>query len=651
MGGSGRNLWLALLVVGASYLCFKGTIVEPEPPGKEEAGPSAPANHLATSRHYYKAHSESNPTTAVTPRLPHTPEVSHNGTLGMVLPLPAVRSKEWSKSELLQQLWGSLHPSEVVASDIVPWSFSKQTAQGQTAAEDSCWQGRVAQSAAFWNGRFFESSGSNPLGDKYSYQNGVFASPSNDSTGRTRGVAGRQGQIHRHGPCDISQADSCGEGSPRCRDLGEVSSDRKIRAGSTTCYNHAQDCEPTPKSREDRRDHEGPDHRIGREVESLQRCYEDQVHRTGRALQGQAEAVGREEPGDQGEDRPSTTRNSKSGGEAGGNGDQGRVYDGAGPGSDDDRFAFRGRRDQGEATSGGCGDRSITTQESAHRCSEKLISFAPLTQVALYDEETPEVGMNFSVQLLGLRDWENKPWALYGGAYVDRIAQLVLHVAKDNRLCHGLPHGDLGFLYHGVAEREGGQAQGVSGQVQLPMGLHPGPRPGEEIEETRRSEPSQSQPDLGIDNFDGTADETVPDGLLLTMTEGDHEEKKVKLDVYMFGLLGGYLGRRNKCIQLPHDASVSDRQHAIRDAIRMAWPDFETPETQFYIPVPQPDPERIGNVECLYVIVNFLAQQLQEHRGLVPVLVLMRKDGQAMTRQCKELWRQQWFLKEPTGAP
>ena len=48
--------------------------------------------------------------------------------------------------------------------------------------------------------------------------------------------------------------------------------------------------------------------------------------------------------------------------------------------------------------------------------------FASLVNTILYDKEAPEHYVNFSAPLMGLRSWENKPWALHGGDFLDRSA-------------------------------------------------------------------------------------------------------------------------------------------------------------------------------------------------------------------------------------
>ena len=524
-------------------------------------------------------------------------------------------------SELLQQLWGSLHPSKVVAPDSIPWSLCKQATQGQTATEDNAWQGRDAQPAALRNGRIFEGDYSDSLGDEYSYQNGVFPHSPTNAARRDCDDGGGKGQINGSGSCGIPQANPCGKGSTRCRDPGEDSGYREVCSGPTAGSYHPQNSEPAPKGRKDPGDHQGPDLGPGRKVEDLLRGDEDQVCRTRRTLQGQEEAACREESGDKRQDSSPATGNSEGCSQTGASRSQGRVHERARFGFYDGRPDLRQRRgEQREASVDGWGDRSIATQEGQHRCGEKLISFAPQTQVSLYYEEAPDFAMNFSVPLLGLRAWENKPWALYGGAYVDSIARSVLHAACGHLAYGHRRLGEQEELSHDVRGCDGDQAQGVSGQVQLPLLLHPGPMLGKAQvgSGTEATIPNQRQDDIGADDCDqGSSTSCSHFGAAVSSSEPD---AKTPLDVYMFGLLGGYLGRRDRRLHLPRAASDSDRQQALRELIQRTWNDFDTPETQFYIPVPQPDPEPQCDGSCIYVVVNFLARHVAEHSGLVPVL-------------------------------
>ena len=97
-------------------------------------------------------------------------------------------------------------------------------------------------------------------------------------------------------------------------------------------------------------------------------------------------------------------------------------------------------------------------------------------------------------------------------------------------------------------------------------------------------------------------------------------ENEYNLNLYMFGLQGGYLGRRDRQIRLQGHLSELDKHAVLQRAIREAWPDFINEDTQYFIPIPQPDPEEHGDGAHLYVLVNFLARQLSQHNGLVPVL-------------------------------
>ena len=292
VGGFGRNYWFALFVVGVCNHCCEG-----EPTWhrqlrlRRKRARSLLRHHLpppgTSAKRIQKAvqllfwHHGSRPPLRFTME-----------SCGMALPLQAVGSSQWSKQKLLQQLWGTLHGSEVVAPNSIPWSFCQQETAGKTASEEYQGTEGLPQSATFRNRRFSECDCSS-LGDEYSYQNGLFATSQRPGTWGDGPVFGGQEREGREDfgerPGGGIEADPHGEGYFGCRGFSQAGCDREDQSRAGSSSYHPQNGESTPESREDLREHQDADRRVGREVESVQRSPEDQVPRAGCTLQGQEE--------------------------------------------------------------------------------------------------------------------------------------------------------------------------------------------------------------------------------------------------------------------------------------------------------------------------------------------------------------------------
>ena len=228
------------------------------------------------------------------------------------------------------------------------------------------------------------------------------------------------------------EASPFGERRSGPRDLGQVGGDREVHVGFDTYHHHAQDGEPVEEGGEGFRIYSGPDQGAGREVEDLQRVLEDQVQRTRCSVQGQEEAARGQEYGDQGEDWPLETRDPKGSHQTGGRRAPCRSSGGTRAGRDEDRpdFGLGLRRGGSEQKSDKeSRHQSVSTEGSQvgsldgeHGQQAMRPRFASLVNTILYDKEAPEHYVNFSAPLMGLRSWENKPWALHGGDFLDRSA-------------------------------------------------------------------------------------------------------------------------------------------------------------------------------------------------------------------------------------
>lgn len=489
-------------------------------------------------------------------------------------------------------------------------------------------------------------------------------------------------------------------------------------------------------------------------MEDLQRITEDQVQRTRCSIQGKEEAARCQEHGDQRENWLIEARDPKGSHQPGGRraplGDSRRTR----LGRDEDRldFGLRFRRrgsEQKSTTESSTEGSQIGNEDGEHGQQAMRPRFASLVTAILYDKEAPEQHVNFSAPLLGLRSWENKPWAMHGGNFLDRSAHaffqkllatqppvspfddmdpirvsgeiqpmFVLSPALSHgdrvaglfpELPHGdpaaglhpglphddplagphpgLPHGDpLAGLYPGRPHGDrlaglhsgllhGGPMTGL--RPVLPhgdrlVGLHPGlfqddPLTGLSSGLLRGDPLTGLHGDLGaclhpelphgdpgagghsqVDQGMQEGPMNVP-GLLsaessaapagsnekLDESKSTSEEhglsqplsstlpsvsNQASMNVYMFGLLGGYLGRRDRQLRVPYEGGNFDRHGELQTLIRRTWPDFINDETQYYIPAPQPAPEEGGTGTDLYVLVNFLARHLSMHTSRVPVL-------------------------------
>ena len=717
VGGFGRNYWFALFVVGVCNHCCEGTYLASPTPFEEEACQILTAAASATSWHLCKAYPESSATVVLASRLT-SPTPFYNGVCGMALPLQAVGSSQWSKQKLLQQLWGTLHGSEVVAPNSIPWSFCQQETAGKTASEEYQGTEGLPQSATFRNRRFSECDCSS-LGDEYSYQNGLFATSQRRGTWRNGPVFGGQEREGREDfgerPGGGIEADPHGEGYFGCRGFSQAGCDREDQSRAGSSSYHPQNGESTPESREDLREHQDADRRVGREVESVQRSPEDQVPRAGCTLQGQEETACDQECGDKGKNHPAPFGDPEGSGQDRSARDPRGVLGRTGPEwhgdrSYDDRLRRRtssesqpqetvaaqdaqwGSRQRNQnyqplRRSGlwinGLQDGRGSVQDGNGTCR----SFHAVASVALYLEEDCRQQANFTVPLMGLQDWEDKPWALHGGAYLDRVAHMTVEKLRGgNEIGSTLSNGVSGEIpnpfdlqpelhprekelhpglfhrpelrprvapYPGSSDGDQlhqGQLRRVDYDPQdgIPRGdrecdqlqlyprvaLHPrllhGPHAGDR-------EPAANAGSSYVDESNGEtapappshdkpADESrIPSKASGTLRESGASttsttENEHNLNLYMFGLQGGYLGRRDRQIRLQGHLSEIDKHAVLQRVIRETWPDFINDNTQYFIPVPQPDPEEHGDGAHLYVLVNFLARQLSQHNGLVPVL-------------------------------
>ena len=178
----------------------------------------------------------------------------------------------------------------------------------------------------------------------------------------------------------------------------------------------------------------------------------------------------------------------------------------------------------------------------------------------------------------------------------------------------GLLHGDHSACLSPDLLRgdpgDGGHSQGDQGIQEGPVHVPGSPAAESSVAPTGSdAKPNESK---------STSEEPgLSKSLSSTMLSVDNQ---ASMNVYMFGLLGGYLGRRDRQLRVPSDGGNFDKYGELQALIRRTWPDFINDETQFYIPMPQPAPEEGGTGADLYVLVNFLAQHLSLHTGRVPVL-------------------------------
>lgn len=225
------------------------------------------------------------------------------------------------------------------------------------------------------------------------------------------------------------------------------------------------------------------------------------------------------------------------------------------------------------------------------------VSFALRTRVTVYDEENPKYGMNFSVPSNGLADWDNKPWALYSGAFTDGLAKkLMNHVKQDDY------NQDFDSLHRTVPRGEGDGHRGCGGRLLLPGGRGEG-------DGVHRSSP-HGEFRIGLQD-EGC--ELWPDE-----ENGQYEESGPGLAICSFGLNDGYLGRRDGKIE----GVFSDEK--LRRMISRLWIDFYSEDAMIYNVNPQPGDGDCSEIVGLYVIVDFLPQVDPRHFGRVPALIRAR---------------------------
>ena len=207
----------------------------------------------------------------------------------------------------------------------------------------------------------------------------------------------------------------------------------------------------------------------------FQGLHPGEVHRAGCALQEQAQDVGGQEPGDGGQNQGAQCRDPKGcnqarSGRSAGRSSQGAVYRSFrcrldGPDGYRRRDGEYGEKEQEQSSPGSSGEFSSQGGEDFLR-----VRFARHTSTTVFEEENPVHKMNFSVPTFDFAEWDNKPWALHGGAHTDGLAMRLL------RYC--LNFDDYKFssgwdLSRTVPQGDGDRHQGGDGGLLLHGGKVP----------------------------------------------------------------------------------------------------------------------------------------------------------------------------------
>ena len=206
--------------------------------------------------------------------------------------------------------------------------------------------------------------------------------------------------------------------------------------------------------------------------------------------------------------------------------------------------------------------------------------------------------MNFSVPSDGLADWDNKPWALYSGAFTDGLAKKLMNYVKQDDYNQDFDNG----LHRTVPLGEGDGHRGCGGRPLLPGGRGEG---GKVHSSSMRDDFRIGLRDEGCDlESDGQTDL--------------QDEPGPGLAICSFGLNDGYLGRRDGKIE---GIFTEDK---LRYLISRLWEDFYTEGVMIYNVDPQPGAGDCSETAGLYVIVDFLPQVDPRHFGRIPVLIRAR---------------------------
>ena len=571
-----------------------------------------PSSEACAIRPIFSAEEEvkdSNSKACEPPRFRTTCQDLEDAGSRLVLPMHSAGSSQWTQSGILQQLRIEMDDSAMVANTTRTEPFTKPPQEGQ-GEEAECLSRRWCDGevtgrrhlGAVWNWR---PPNSKPLGGDYPDQNGE----SNDPNGtqavrRTTSCAnGRKDRGERQG--GTAEKDSYRERDRRQGDSGPAYSFGGTLQRQSPAGDHPQDVESAPKGGEAIHSRHHAAAGVRRPMEEMESLHAAKICGTGEAVQGEKERVCAESQGVEGEASGLAQRNTTgSHTEGGACGHRGVLGGSRGetlrPGHGGSYHFQQRRRGEEEETSyrDSC-DGEFTGESFKDEVRARKVSFNEMVTANLYAGNEMTNCYEFATSLDRLAGWDSKPWALYEGAFVENAKWLFDRVCQCAGSEHVAIHQDC--LHRPVLH--GDQARGVHGD-QLPGG------------------------DQG-DSVAGGANRAQLHDVSEEILQD--EESQVPGIIHMFGVNGGFLGRRQQ-----HQTHFDFSHAAIWDAIESRWDEYAEVDFAFQVPTPQPAPdEGYPGVKQLYVLVDFLPLPDPMHRGKVAVLCEIKgwKEDGTMTRR------------------
>ncbi len=485
---------------------------------------------------------------------------------GLAMPVQPQRQSEWSDTPMVQCMWSTLQRCSMVAGDIKQQEeiseqkveeSRRKSLRGQIQEEEP----RIAR--ALWETNRGRSDKFNTLDSN----NADSSSSSNRSRTSTKLSQSTGGEIPDAGKGVLPQASNDGQRGWRCspdgnhRSSGGGSKDASIAAAQAD----AQGCHPTAKSRTQSCLTEGTGTETGLSVARMGQIHQGEVCRAAEPLPHQERCAGGEVQRAEGKGQRAAGQD-EAGSRKYGTRKRGRRRTTC---NGDHRISTRGEgrphrngnRRRGGSKEGGSPSRRETLGDPTGclptKSTKNVVKFNPDLAISIFDEDAAPEAAAFSFTLLEeeLSTWESKPWALYGGAYVELAGQPFMSTTMDSD-----------ETLRGVGMSSAEDRRTPLGHILFHQ--HRG-RQG--------------------------------DGLFPAVLEGQLPEEDLRqVRLYTFGCQGTYLGRRNRIADRADEVPLS--AFIIEEVIDM-WHEYDSSSLRLQLVHPQPEDEE--EISTLYIIVDF----------------------------------------------
>ena len=483
---------------------------------------------------------------------------------GLAMPVQSQGQSQWSDTPVVQCLRSTLQGRCLVAGNFRTEEVAKQKEeiQSQDGTQGQNCGSRIARALRETGRGRSDESDSNAMGANNA-----------SSEGPSYGASGSQlytcsgGEFADVGKATASQTGCGGERSRRCNYDGNNwgfggSSQEPIGAAIEA---NPQGCHSTAEGREQLGDTAGTSGKARYSMARMGQVHQGEVRGAVAALSyqegnlgGKVQRTEREGVHTQGQDEEGSCRSrgqSRSRTKPTRGGDHGVHRRGKGRSHRTGRH--RRRADGGGASTRREEDRRRQPQELAFEGTTQHVRFSPELAVSIFDEDCAPDSATFSFKLWEgeLENWDSKPWALYGGPYVEAAGSAFSSSTLDTD-----------DTLRGV-----GMSSASDRRTQLDHNLF-----------------HQLRDEQGV-------------GLLPAVLEGQlPREDLLQVRLCTFGCLQSYLGRRNRIAERVDEAPLAA---FLIDEIYDMWKDI-TP-VRLRMQIVHPQPEDFTVIPTIYVVVDF----------------------------------------------